>query len=129
MIVLLPPLRGRYRKLAELDPAGIVTEPMNAVPAAFTKTPAPVVDRFTVNGPVVSGEPPKLCRWMVISPESVNRLIVFGGVVNTSLGVVGSTVMVNVWRPLVSTPPLAVPPLSWTRTDTVAEPVALSADW
>ncbi len=39
----------------------------------------------------------------------------------------GVTVMVNVWSALVSTPPLAVPPLSWTWTVTVAVPVAFGA--
>ena len=37
------------------------------------------------------------------------------------------TVMVKVWVALVSTPPLAVPPLSWMLTVTVAEPLALAA--
>ena len=33
-------------------------------------------------------------------------------------------VIVNVWTALVSTPPLAVPPLSTARTETVATPSA-----
>src|SRR5438874_284814 len=37
------------------------------------------------------------------------------------------TAMVNVWTALVSTPPLAVPPLSCSRTVTVALPLALVA--
>ena len=39
----------------------------------------------------------------------------------------GVTVIVNVWTRCVSTPPLAVPPLSWICTLTVAEPLALAA--
>ena len=35
--------------------------------------------------------------------------------------------MVNVCTALVSTPPLAVPPLSWIWTVTVAVPLALAA--
>src|SRR5437867_1555642 len=37
------------------------------------------------------------------------------------------TVIVNVWGGLLSTPPLAVPPLSWSCTVTVAVPLALEA--
>ena len=37
------------------------------------------------------------------------------------------TVMVKVWDAEVSTPPLAVPPLSFRVTVMVAEPLALSA--
>ena len=37
------------------------------------------------------------------------------------------TVIVKVWAADVSTPPLAVPPSSWIRTETVAEPLALAA--
>ena len=41
--------------------------------------------------------------------------------------VVATTVMVKICEPLVSTPPLPVPPLSWIFTVTVATPEALSA--
>jgi hypothetical protein len=37
------------------------------------------------------------------------------------------TVIVNVWGPLVSTPPLAVPPLSWIWTETIVVPFAFAA--
>ena len=37
------------------------------------------------------------------------------------------TVIVNVWVALVSSPPFAVPPLSWRKTLTVADPFSLAA--
>ena len=45
-------------------------------------------------------------------------LLIVGGVFGDVM------VMVKVWMALWFTPPLAVPPLSWIRTDTVAVPVA-----
>ena len=40
----------------------------------------------------------------------------------------GVIVIVNVCAALVSTPPFAVPPLSWILTVTIAEPFACGAD-
>ncbi len=37
------------------------------------------------------------------------------------------TVIVNIWTALVSAPPLAVPPLSWTVTPIVATPFRFAA--
>ncbi len=50
-----------------------------------------------------------------------------GPLVNDGASLTGLTVMVNVCVPLVSVPPLAVPPSSCSVTDTVAVPNAFAA--
>ena len=50
------------------------------------------------------------------------------GTVFTGASLTPLTVIVNCCVTEVSWPPLAVPPLSWSVTDTVAEPLALGAD-
>ena len=57
-----------------------------------------------------------------MGPERTPLLIDSGAEVITSFCVTAVVVMVKVWTALVFTPPLAVPPLSWTWTDTVAVP-------
>jgi hypothetical protein len=51
----------------------------------------------------------------------------FGPLVKLGAWLTNKTVIVNVCGALVSTPPLAVPPSSCSRTVTVADPLALAA--
>ena len=57
-----------------------------------------------------------------MGPDETPLLIDCGADVITSFWVTAVVVMVKVWTALVFTPPLAVPPLSWSWTDTVAVP-------
>ena len=62
----------------------------------------------------------------VAAPES-SSTVWFAPFVNDGTSFTAVTVIVKVCGPLVSTPPFAVPPSSWMRTVTVAEPAALAA--
>ena len=50
-----------------------------------------------------------------------------GPLVNDGASLTAVTVIVKVWMALVSSPPLAVPPLSWTSSVIVATPLASGA--
>ena len=57
VIVRTPADDARKRKLAVLDPFGIVTVVMFAVSVELRNEPVPVFDRLTTSEPVVSGVP------------------------------------------------------------------------
>ncbi len=56
-----------------------------------------------------------------------SRTVLSPPLVNDGASFTAVTVIVIVWVALVSEPPLAVPPLSWSLTDTVARPLAFAA--
>src|SRR5689334_9646883 len=66
----VPALAGRYRKLAPLWPAAMVTEVMFAESAVLRNTPfAGLVASDTVIEPLVRGDPSAFWRWIVIVPD------------------------------------------------------------
>jgi hypothetical protein len=98
VIVGLPITVLRYRKLAVDAPAGIVTDVMFAVFAAFRKVPEPDVARLTTCAPVVIATPPNVWRSTVMRPLDVPAGVVCGVVVNTNFG---RPTIVTPWVPAV----------------------------
>ena len=93
-----------------------------------------VAPRLTVPVPPAGGD---TIENVVLFPSTSVPVSVIAFAVSSGVEVVtgdaagasfdGVTVMVNICGALVSTPPLRIPPSSWTRTVTVAEPNAFGA--
>jgi hypothetical protein len=83
----VPDALSLYRKLAVLEPFGIVTVVMIALVVAFTKCPvAELVASCTMSEPDVVAEPLVDRRWIVIVPDVAFGAGVRCGVVNASFG-------------------------------------------
>jgi hypothetical protein len=87
VIVRTPLAESRNRKLAELDPLGIVTEVIVEPLVVVRNTPvAEVSVRFTTNEPDVIGVPLAVWRWIVMTPDTTPGVVIWTAVVNTNFG-------------------------------------------
>src|SRR5258705_5036195 len=87
-MVGVPDALSLYRKLAVLEPDGIVTVVMIVLVVALTNWPvAELVVSCTVSEPDVCTEPVVDWRWMVIALDVEFGAGIRCGVVNTSFGI------------------------------------------